>query len=95
MVSSGVVVRLTWRDGVYQYDMIRPISLPPPPLDATFVILRYNGLLSVYYLMTIRFHVDRKAFAEKYEKWMHFSTIIFFLGTSVAGLGIDLFSELE
>jgi hypothetical protein len=65
------------------------------PIIASSVRCRYNGLLSVYYLMTIRFHVDRKVFAEKYEKWMHISTMIFFLGTSVAGLGIDLFSELE
>lgn len=65
------------------------------PVIASPARCRYNGLLSVYYLMTIRFHVDRKVFAEKYEKWMHVSTIIFFLGTSMAGLGIDLFSELE
>jgi hypothetical protein len=51
--------------------------------------------LSVYYLLTIRFRVERKVFAEKYERWLHVTALIFFLVTSVGGLVIDLYSELE
>lgn len=56
---------------------------------------RYNGLLSLYYLMTVRFGVKRQVFAKKYEPYMHCLSLAFFLSTSISGLIIGLYSELE
>lgn len=55
----------------------------------------YNGLLSLYYLFTVKFGVKRKSFASKYEVWFHLSAFFYFFATGVAGLIIDLYGELE
>jgi hypothetical protein len=56
---------------------------------------RYNGLLSLYFLLTVRFGVNRRVFAQKYEKWLHVTTASFFLATAMAGIVMDMYSELE
>jgi hypothetical protein len=45
--------------------------------------------------MTVRFGVKRRDFARKYERYMHFLTLSFFLSTAASGLFIGLYSELE
>jgi len=45
--------------------------------------------------MTIRFRIEPKVFAEKYEKWLHLTTWLYFLGTAIGGLVIDLYGETE
>lgn len=61
----------------------------------SFCAVWYNGLLSLYYLMTVRFGVKRQVFAKKYEPYMHCLSLAFFLSTSISGLIIGLYSELE
>lgn len=60
-----------------------------------FAALVYNGLLSFYYLLTVRFGVKRKQFSDRYEFWMHFCTIIFFVFTAIVGAAIGLYSEIQ
>jgi len=53
----------------------------------------YNCILSFYYLLTVRFKVKRQEFVQKYEKWLHFSGVIFFPVTAVVGLVGDWYEE--
>ena len=52
-------------------------------------------MLSLYFLLTVRFGVKRRVFAHKYEKWLHILTVSFFLATAMAGIVTDMYSELE
>lgn len=45
--------------------------------------------------MTVRFGVKRNRFAQRYEPFMHALSLLYFLATSVSGLFIGLYSELE
>lgn len=60
-----------------------------------FSAIVYNGALSFYYLATVRFKVSRQRFAERYEKWIHCSILLFFFGTATMGAFIGLFNELD
>lgn len=61
----------------------------------SFSAIMYNGLLSYYYLLTVRFGVKREEFARKYEKWMHGLTLLWFVATATYGSAIGLWHELE
>jgi hypothetical protein len=60
-----------------------------------FASIFYNCMLSFYCLLTVRFGVKRKRFAERYETWMHLFTIFYFLLTAVGGAAIGLYSEVD
>lgn len=60
-----------------------------------FLAVIYNGILSLYYLLTVRFGVKREVFAARIEPYLHMVSILFFLLTSFGGLFIGLYSELE
>eukprot|EP00934_Nitzschia_sp_Nitz4_P002311 Nitzschia sp. Nitz4//scaffold402_size10731//6926//8110//NITZ4_009060-RA/size10731-processed-gene-0.7-mRNA-1//1//CDS//3329551076//2311//frame0 len=60
----------------------------------SFSATLYNGMLSYYYLLTVRFGVKRAVFAAKYEIWMHAAIWIWSLATASFGAGIGLFNEL-
>lgn len=55
----------------------------------------YNGVLSFYYLMTIRYGVSRRVFAKKYEPYIHFFSLSFFLVSASLGAIVGLYSESE
>lgn len=55
----------------------------------------YNGVLSYYYLLTIRFGVKEKTFATRFEPWMHALAIAYPLFTSLIGAGMGFYHELE
>eukprot|EP00934_Nitzschia_sp_Nitz4_P000998 Nitzschia sp. Nitz4//scaffold301_size22573//18072//19286//NITZ4_008556-RA/size22573-processed-gene-0.25-mRNA-1//-1//CDS//3329547022//998//frame0 len=61
----------------------------------SYSTLVYNGMLSFYYLLTVRYGIKRKEFTRKYERWMHLSVVIFFLGTATLGVSIGLYSEID
>lgn len=61
----------------------------------SFSAILYNGMLSYYYLLTVRFGVKRKEFTEKYEKWMHIITLSFFLITATVGAIMGFYNEVE
>lgn len=59
------------------------------------ISFRYNGMLSFYYLLTVRFGVRREVFSQRYEFWMHSTAIVYFLSTAIIGLAFGMYSELE
>eukprot|EP00934_Nitzschia_sp_Nitz4_P002735 Nitzschia sp. Nitz4//NODE_590_length_10398_cov_65.316349//8637//10001//NITZ4_additional_000087-RA//1//CDS//3329531992//2725//frame0 len=60
----------------------------------SFLELWYNGCLSFYYLATVRFGVSSTSFARKYEPWIHISTVLWNLGSSLLGLLFGIYDEL-
>lgn len=60
-----------------------------------FSAICYNGALSFYYLLTVRYSVKRQEFTKTYEPWFHGSILAFFLGTATFGSAIGLFNELD
>lgn len=60
----------------------------------SFAALLYNGVLSYYYLLTVRFGVKRHKMA-RYERWMHGCAILFPLVTASIGAAFGVFHELE
>jgi hypothetical protein len=58
-----------------------------------FAAVWYNGFLSYYYLATIRFKVDSKVFAKKYEPIIHFLALGFNLLTAVSGFLFHHYGE--
>lgn len=71
------------------------VSLPPHLFLSSHDGTRYNGLLSLYYVLTVRYGVQRDVFARKYEPWFHVLAIVFFVGTATAGLAMGMYSENE
>lgn len=60
-----------------------------------FAPVLYNGFLSFYYLLTIRFGVKKHNFARRYEPWMHIITITFSFVTATVGAGMGFYSEVQ
>lgn len=60
-----------------------------------FAAAIYNGFLSFYYVLTIRYGMDRKFFAKRYEVLMHFFGVSFCLITALTGTAKGMFSEVE
>jgi hypothetical protein len=59
----------------------------------SFAAVWYNGFLSYYYLATIRFKVDSKVFAKKYEPIIHFLALGFNLLTAASGFVFQHYGE--
>lgn len=60
----------------------------------SFAATMYNGVLSYYYLLTIRFGWKQQRLA-RIEKWMHFCAICFPLVTASLGAAFGVFHELD
>ena len=61
----------------------------------SFAAVWYNCMLSYYYLATIRFGMKRHTFAQRYEKWIHVATALFFLSTATVGAAMGFYSEVD
>ena len=55
----------------------------------------YNGFLSYYYVLTIRYGMDRKFFAERYEALMHFFGLTFCFISALVGSVKGFYSEVQ
>lgn len=55
----------------------------------------YNGVLGLYYFMTIRCSVPRQVFAKRYEPYIHGLSITFFLLSAAGGAVVGIYSEIE
>ena len=55
----------------------------------------YTGMLSYYYLLTIRFGVKEAAFARRIEPWMHALATGWPLLTGLAGAVMGIYHEIE
>lgn len=60
-----------------------------------FSSVLYNGFLSFYYLLTVRYGVKRHVFAKRYEPWFHGIAILFPLITAVVGASMGFYSEVQ
>ena len=60
-----------------------------------FMSVWYNGMLSLYFLLMVKFGVKDPIFRSKYEPWMHIVCIGYPLITSIAGAKIGLYHELQ
>jgi hypothetical protein len=58
-----------------------------------FAAIWYNGMLSYYYLATLKFAVSSEDFAARFEPYIHTLTTFFFLFSATAGVPFGLFSE--
>jgi Serpentine type 7TM GPCR chemoreceptor Srv len=56
-------------------------------------VILYNGMLSYYYLLSIRFGVTARTFARRFEPWMHAVAIGYPLITSIVGASMNMYSE--
>lgn len=55
----------------------------------------YNGMLSLYFLLTVRFGMKDTILAKRYEPLMHFVAIAFPLTTAIVGLAMGVYQEME
>ena len=53
----------------------------------------YAGALSFYFLMTVRCGMREKEFGRKYERFIHFSIILWSVGTAVTGMVIHVYYQ--
>ena len=60
-----------------------------------FSAVLYNGFLSYYFLLTIRYGTKRQKFATRYEPWIHFFVFIFAFGTALVGAAMGFFTEVQ
>jgi hypothetical protein len=60
-----------------------------------YAAIFYNLVLSVYYLLTVRFGIKRQIFAQRYEPWMHIVGLLYFAGTAVTGGILGVYSEVD
>lgn len=58
-----------------------------------FTSLWYNGMLSFFYLATIRFGVTTTTFARRFEPWIHVTCVGFNLITATVGLVFGFYDE--
>lgn len=61
----------------------------------TCATIWYNGVLSCYYLLTVRFRVKPAVFARRFEPWVHFLCIGYNVGAATLGYVRSYFSEIE
>jgi hypothetical protein len=52
----------------------------------------YNGALSIYFMLVIRWGLKDGVIAKKYELWWHLVAIVWPLGTAFAALWLDLYA---
>lgn len=60
-----------------------------------FSAVWYNGMLSWMFLLTIKYSVSEEDLAQKYEPWMHGTSILFNLITAAIGAGFNMYDELS
>lgn len=60
-----------------------------------FAAVIYNGFLSFYYLLTIRYMMPRQKFAKKVEPYIHAFAILFPAITASVGAGMGFYSEVQ
>jgi hypothetical protein len=60
-----------------------------------FASILYNSMLSVYFLLTVRFGLSNEVVGKKYEPWMHALSIGYPLITAVIGVSMNMFHQLE
>lgn len=60
-----------------------------------FSAVLYNAFLSFYYLFTVRYGIERRRFAKRYEAWLHAITFIFSLTTASVGGAMGFYSEVQ
>jgi hypothetical protein len=56
-------------------------------------VILYNGMLSYYYLLSIRFGVTAKIFAHRFEPWIHAIAIGYPYITAIVGASTNMYSE--
>lgn len=55
----------------------------------------YNGMLSYYYLLTVRFGVKTATFASRFEPGVHILCLGYNFGTAIVGYAMGFYSEME
>jgi hypothetical protein len=60
-----------------------------------FSAIWYNGMLSYYYLLTVRFGVKTATMASRFEPWIHLLCVGYNLGTAIVGYAMGFYSEME
>jgi len=55
----------------------------------------YNAMLSFYFLLSVKYKVKRRDFAQNYEICMHILCLVFGIGTGGVGVLIGLYSEVD
>lgn len=64
-------------------------------IEMSIIVPVYNSMLSVYYFLVIRNGMSEKKFLTKVEPYMHAVAVIFSLGVSFAGVGLDLYNNAD
>jgi len=59
----------------------------------SLAVVLYNASLSVYYLVKIRYQWRDRFIAHRVEPWLHGGALLGGLGTSVAGVALDLYNN--
>ena len=54
----------------------------------------YNGMLAIYFLLTVRYGLSEPTVARNYEPWMHASSVLWPLITGIIGAAIGLYNPL-
>lgn len=62
-------------------------------INANIASPLYNFCLSLYYLLLVKYGVSESRIRHRIEPIMHWSTVLFALGTSFVCLGLQLFNE--
>lgn len=61
----------------------------------SFIAIWYNGMLSFYYLLTVRYRVSATTFATRYEPWVHVLSIGYNVIAGIVGYAKGYYSEME
>lgn len=64
-------------------------------MQISFAAVWYNGMLSFYYLLTVRFRVKSSVFATRYEPWIHIFSVGFNLIAGIVGVSKGYYAEME
>lgn len=60
-----------------------------------FSAIWYNGMLSWMFVLTIKYSVSEEDLVQKYEPWMHGTSILFNLITAVIGAAFNMYGQLS
>jgi hypothetical protein len=55
----------------------------------------YNGALSTYFMMTVKFGISQTDFARKFEAWLHILSIFYPLITAIVGAILGVYHEIK
>lgn len=61
----------------------------------SFTSIWYNGTLSVYFVLLVKFGMKDQVFQRKYEPWMHVACIGYPLATAITGAWMGLYREFN